>query len=44
MYGDDTILGSSEQAVINWMKEPKNAKILAMIRKDTYPEMFEDAK
>lgn len=44
IYGDDTILGSSEQAVINWMKEPKNSKILAMIRKDTYPEMFEDAK
>lgn len=24
------------------MKSPKNSKVMAMIRKDTYPEMFVD--
>lgn len=46
IYGEDTsgILGASEDAVINWMKSPKNAKILALIRKDTFPEMFNEEK
>ena len=45
MQGDDVILGANDTAVINWMKEPKNSKILAMLRKDTFPEMYgEDDK
>ena len=45
MYGDDVILGANDSAVINWMKEPKNSKILAMLRKDSFPEMYgEDDK
>lgn len=45
MYGDDVILGANDTAVINWMKEPKNSKILAMLRKDAFPEMYgEDNK
>lgn len=45
MYGEDVILGTNDSAVINWMKEPKNSKILAMLRKDTFPEMYgEDNK
>ena len=41
-YGTDQqiILGASEEAVINWMKDPKNAKALELIRHDTFPEMF----
>ena len=41
-YGDDQqkILGASEEAVIDWMKDPKNAKVLELIRHDTFPEMF----
>lgn len=41
-YGEDQniILGASEEAVIDWMKNPKNAKALALIRQDTFPEMF----
>lgn len=40
-YGEDgnTILGSSEDTVINWMKQPANAKTLSLIRKDTFPDM-----
>ncbi len=41
-YGTDqqVILGASEEAVIDWMKDPKNAKTLELIRHDTFPEMF----
>lgn len=44
VYGDDgkVILGASDDAAIEWMKNPKNSKAMAMIRKDTYPEMFSD--
>ena len=42
VYGEDgkVILGATDDAVITWMKSQKNAKTLAQIRKDTYPEMF----
>lgn len=44
VYGEDgkVILGATDDAVIEWMKASKNAKTLALIRKDTYPDMFED--
>ena len=40
-YGedDDLILGASEEAVIDWMRQPKNKKTLELIRKDSYPEL-----
>ena len=43
VYGEDgkVVLGASDDAVIEWMKSSKNAKTMAMIRRDTYPEMFE---
>lgn len=45
MY-DTTILGASDKAVISWMKQPKNQRILELIRKDTYPHLYvnEDKK
>jgi hypothetical protein len=41
MYGEDgdLILGASEEAVIDWMRQPKNKKTLELIRKDAYPDM-----
>ena len=41
IYGEDgdLILGASEDAVIDWMKQPKNKKTLELIRKDAYPEL-----
>lgn len=44
LFGEDgkTILGATDSAAVEWMKSPKNQKTLALIRKDTYPEMFED--
>ncbi len=38
---DSTILGASDKAVISWMKQPKNQRILELIRKDTYPHLYE---
>ena len=40
-YGEDgdLILGASEEAVIDWMRQPKNKKTLELIRKDSYPEL-----
>lgn len=41
IYGEDgdLILGASEEAVIDWMRQPKNKKTLELIRKDSYPEL-----
>ena len=41
MY-DTTILGASDKAVISWMKQPKNQRVLELIRKDTYPHLYVD--
>lgn len=40
-YGT-TVLGGSEQAVVTWMKDPKNKQMLALIRKDTYPQFYQE--
>ena len=44
LYGEDgnVTLGATDNAVVEWMKMSKNQKTLSLIRKDTYPEMFED--
>lgn len=42
LFGEDgkTILGATDDAVIEWMKSSHNAKTVALIRKETYPELF----
>lgn len=44
VYGEDgsVILGATDNAAVEWMKQSKNQKTLALIRRDAYPEMFED--
>lgn len=44
VYGEDgkVALGATDNAVIEWMKLSKNSKTLALIRKDTYQDVFED--
>lgn len=44
VYGDNIILGATDDAVINWMQHPQNKNILELIRKDVYPEVFADKK
>lgn len=43
MYGDSIALGVTDDAVIAWMKEPRNKKIVDLIQRDTYPDYFEDS-
>lgn len=40
LYGDNIALGATDDAVIAWMKEPRNLKVLELIKKDTYPDYF----
>lgn len=44
LYGDNIVLGVTDDAVIAWMKEPKNQKILELIKKDTYPDYYSQEK
>lgn len=39
MYGDDIVLGTTDDAVIAFLSSPKNAKLLELITRDTYPEL-----
>lgn len=40
IYSDNIVLGATDDAVITWMKDARNAKVLELIRKDTYPDMY----
>lgn len=42
LYGDGIALGATDDAVIAWMKEPRNKKVLELIKKDTYPDYFDN--
>ncbi len=40
LYATDIVLGATDDAVITWMRTPNNAKVLDLIKKDTYPEYY----
>lgn len=40
LYGDNIVLGATDDAVLAWMKDPKNLQVLELIKKDTYPDYF----
>lgn len=40
LYADNVVLGATDDAVITWMKDPKNRKTLELIRKDTFPDLY----
>lgn len=42
LYADNIVLGATDDAVLAWMKDPKNIKVLELIKKDTYPDYFAD--
>ena len=44
IYGESEVLGATDDAVITWMKDPKNKKLLELIKKDTYPDLYDDKK
>lgn len=41
LYGDDIALGATDDAVIAWMKNPRNQKVLELIKRDTYPDYYQ---
>lgn len=40
LYGDNIVPGATDDAVIAWMKDPRNQKVLELIKKDTYPDYY----
>lgn len=40
LYGDNIVLGATDDAVIAWMQDPKNQKVLELIKRDTYPDYY----
>ena len=40
LYGDNIVLGATDDAVIAWMKDARNQKVLELIKKDTYPDYY----
>lgn len=42
IYADNIVLGATDDAVITWMKDPKNKKVLELIKHDTYPDLYQE--
>lgn len=40
LYGDNIVLGATDDAVLAWMKDPRNQKVVELIQKDTFPDYF----
>jgi hypothetical protein len=40
IYADNVVLGASDEAAILYLKDPKNANVLKLIKQDTYPELM----
>lgn len=38
IYADNIVLGATDEAVLTYFKQPKNKKVLDLIRRETYPE------
>lgn len=38
-YADNVVLGASDDAAILFLKDPKNANVYKLIKRDTYPEL-----
>ena len=42
LYADNVILGASDEAAILYLKDPKNAKIVSLIKRETYPDLVDE--
>ena len=40
LYGDTIGLGVTDDAVIIYMKQPENKKVVELIKRETYPEYY----
>lgn len=43
-YADNVVLGATDDAAILFLKDPKNANIYKLIKRDTYPELMGKSK
>lgn len=43
-YGDNIVLGATDEAALAWLREPKNQKIVELIKRDVYPEFYSEDK
>ena len=39
-YADGVVLGATDEAAILFLKDPKNANVLKLIKQDTYPDLM----
>ena len=39
-YADNVVLGATDEAAIQFLKDPKNANIYKLIKRDTYPNLI----
>lgn len=39
-YGDGIVIGATDSAVISFIKNPENKRIVDLIKREVYPEMF----
>ena len=45
VYGDEGIvLGATDDAAVAWLKDPNHKRIVDMIKKETYPNLYPDEK
>lgn len=44
MFGDDIILGATDDAVITWMLDKTNKKVVDLMKEQTYPELYKKKK
>lgn len=43
VYGDEGIvLGATDSAAIAWLKDPNHKKVVEMIKRETYPNLYEE--
>ena len=43
-YADNVVLGATDDAAILYLKDPKNANVYKLIKRDTYPELMGNKK
>ena len=43
-YADNVVLGATDEAAILYLKDPKNANVLKLIKQDTYPNLMGSKK
>lgn len=44
VYGDNVVLGATDDAAVTWLTDPKNKRVYELIKKDTWPDYYEDKK